>query len=409
MENNDSTNPSPNITETTKNSVSIDFSNMKCFQENHDNNFIIGFCIDKNCKLKNKFICMECIFSSHSVHKLLKISELQKNINQYISIYSVNDIEDKNNKVLKNVFSTFETECEKLKQITFDVISNTFSKLESEIKDHFLKIQNENKIKNFDWDILKYSEIKNLSSDNLEKLNCFILNNFFDNEMNLNNFQKLKEENIFVNNFCNETEILNKNLKYFMEEIQIKLTEFFKNNLVVNPHNLYKKNYFFEWSEKCYQNFPFLFNLQIKNSKISKILDDSTISICRSKNKLEIKEGYVIEFLIDLKKGGDIDLGIGTDYIGNEFWIRVPNSYSISNKGIYENGKLTKKDMILEDGDIIKFEILLGEKNKTFKITKNKKISHEIKIELNEIYILAAIRKIGNSITVKDFKFMDYL
>jgi hypothetical protein len=38
------------------------------------------------------------------------------------------------------------------------------------------------------------------------------------------------------------------------------------------------------------------------------------------------------------------------------------------------------------------------------KILKNSKFVHGFKIEIDEIYPMAAIRKVGNGITVKDFK-----
>ena len=58
--------------------ISLELNNLNCQIQSHSASQIIGFCIDKNCKENNKFICSECIFDVHSQHRLIKIKELSK-------------------------------------------------------------------------------------------------------------------------------------------------------------------------------------------------------------------------------------------------------------------------------------------------------------------------------------------
>ena len=51
-------------------------NSLNCQLQNHCAGQILGFCIDKNCKEKNKFACSECIFDVHAQHRLIKTREL---------------------------------------------------------------------------------------------------------------------------------------------------------------------------------------------------------------------------------------------------------------------------------------------------------------------------------------------
>lgn len=55
----------------------IKLSNLNCFE--HQNKKIVGICNDSNCKLKNKYMCVDCMFENHSGHKGIKSDLLEEN------------------------------------------------------------------------------------------------------------------------------------------------------------------------------------------------------------------------------------------------------------------------------------------------------------------------------------------
>ena len=61
----------------------IDLTTQYCQIENHKK-LIIGVCIDKNCKNKNKLICQKCIFKEHKQHEIEEIEEYNNKIKEYI-------------------------------------------------------------------------------------------------------------------------------------------------------------------------------------------------------------------------------------------------------------------------------------------------------------------------------------
>ena len=83
-----------NISSEEKNNI-----NQYCKIEKHEKNNIIAFCIDSNCEQKNKFLCIECIFSLHNQHKIIKIEEMNQlfmnKINKHISDNYCQNIKEK--------------------------------------------------------------------------------------------------------------------------------------------------------------------------------------------------------------------------------------------------------------------------------------------------------------------------
>ena len=48
----------------------LKLNELKCFE--HHNNPIVGICNDQNCKIKTKYMCLDCIFEKHSGHVGIK-------------------------------------------------------------------------------------------------------------------------------------------------------------------------------------------------------------------------------------------------------------------------------------------------------------------------------------------------
>ena len=57
------------------NEIQFKLDNINCFK--HPNNKIVGICNDKNCKNEDKFMCVDCIFESHSVHQGIKAEVIE--------------------------------------------------------------------------------------------------------------------------------------------------------------------------------------------------------------------------------------------------------------------------------------------------------------------------------------------
>ena len=143
--------------------------NLNCQVESHNTAKIFGFCIDEKCKEKNKFACSECIFDMHSQHKLVKIKDL--------------------NKFIQNKFKDYKESVEKEKETVDIYKKNELNHIE--------------KIKQLKNDIINKLE---------EKINSFIeeLKNKYKELIgnNGNNYANLKEyEDFFIGNACTHSKI----------------------------------------------------------------------------------------------------------------------------------------------------------------------------------------------------------
>ena len=108
-------------------------NSLNCQLQNHCAGQILGFCIDKNCKEKNKFAFSECIFDVHSLHKLVKIKELNNLIQTKYKVYKQNLEEEK--KIIE-VYKASELESvEKIEKLKKDVINEIENKTNNFIKE----------------------------------------------------------------------------------------------------------------------------------------------------------------------------------------------------------------------------------------------------------------------------------
>ena len=85
----------------------IELGSQKCQIEKHNQNLFIGFCIDQNCKNRNKLLCSECIFDEHLKHDMIRIREINKEI--------LKNIEKENQNI--SLIKEFNEEIKKLEEI----------------------------------------------------------------------------------------------------------------------------------------------------------------------------------------------------------------------------------------------------------------------------------------------------
>ena len=361
---------------------------MKCPVYSHEENDLILFCIDPCCNSQNKIGCIDCLYDFHDQHKTVKLKNIELKINEKIK----NDLENEE-LILENKIKSIEENIllsvEHLRTDILEILNNKTTKFVEEVKN---KLINNNQ-KTFDINKLKVNEFKMLSKEDQIAFIELIKDNYI-HESNKNesknryNHEIIKFENSFKQNFS---------------FISKQIREFLNCKLFGSINVLFNESAVFEWSDKTYANYGFLYTLSNNNCTATKSLNDGTITMLRSSQKLEEGKIYITEFAVEIKKGGDFDIGIGNDSVGSNCWIRAIGGYGVSNMGIYSNGRVIDSNKKLSDEDTIILEVDL-KLERVLKIRKIGTFLQEVKLDVKPpLYFFCAVRKVGNSVTVKNF------
>ena len=374
----------------------INFTKMKCTEPGHENNDLLGFCTEKNCKAASRFLCLDCIFGCHQKHQIMKLKDLQEKINEKMLTSNFRSKIQKFMTKLKETEDRINSEIEVIRTNILEIINNKANNFLSEINDRIFSSYKELS-SNFNLEIFKTREIKDLSQGEYNSLINFVNYNFIKNEEVESNTEK--------RDLIEELNKIEKNISVFMCDINKQICMILNNKLTFNTQLFLPNAIKFEWCEKVYTTYSFYYTLSDNNMTALKSSNSGTITILRSREKAKLGGNYYIEYAIDCKKGGDYEVGIGSDAVGSACWIRTPGAYGLNNVGFYENGKVVRKDYKIEDGDIIGFQILLRDTNNRRGICiKNGKQIHEFYIEIEDVYFLSAIRTVGNSVSVRECK-----
>lgn len=374
----------------------ICFTRMKCSESGHENNDLLAFCTESGCKAPSRFMCVECIFTSHLKHQIMKLKELQEKINEKMITSNFRSKNAKFMAKLKETEDKINSEIEIIRTNVLEIINTKASTFLSEINDRIFNSYKELS-SNFNLEVFKSREIKDLGPGEYASLINFLNYNFIKSEEIENSNEK--------RDLIDELSKIEKNISTFMTDVNKQICFLLNSKLTFNTQLFLPNALKFEWCEKVYTTYSFYYTLSENNMTALKSSNSGTITILRSKEKAKIGGNYSIEYIIDCKKGGDFEVGIGSDSVGSACWIRTPGAYGLNNVGFYENGKVTKKDYKIEDGDLIGFHILLRDPNNRKGICfKNGKQIHEFIIEIDDVYFLAAIRTVGNSVSVKECK-----
>ena len=367
-----------------------------CTIENHEGLNLIGVCIDKSCKTVNKLVCSECIFDIHEQHKLIKLKNIEEKINE---TFRRNMLENQENMIemrMKEIIQTVDQEVVKLTTNLIEIINTKKEKLLTNIQDN-INEKRKKDLEGFDISILTKKSLWDMSPEESASFINFVNTNFSNKNLSQSNLVSEKS----LMDHLNETDT---NIKSHLAEMKKKITEYINEYLFVNAVVLPTINIKFEWSTKIYGSYQFYYTLLNNNLTAKKELQEGTITVVRSKEMLSPGNNYLIEFLVEFKKLGDYDIGIGSDSVGNSCWLRAKGCVGITNMGVYNDGKIVDSSFKLSDGDYIIFEVNLRNKeNKFVKITKNKTISKEYKINLVDIYVLSAIRNAENAVTITKY------
>ena len=204
-----------------------------------------------------------------------------------------------------------------------------------------------------------------------------------------NEINNLKEK---VNSQENEISNL-KNKVSNHENIINKLKKLVEFQVVDNP-----------WSNEKSGN-KFYYTLKDNDYLAEKTQDDSYIHSIKTINRLTKGNIYKVEFKLNYIKGGDFNIGFGDfEETISQAWIKTANKcVGLTQEGLYIEGKKVnnvsinpndKKYFFILDIDKNKFSLFIDDINKgefDFIFPEN-------------IYPLAAIRKIGNSVHITTYQ-----
>ena len=379
----------------------IELGSQKCQIEKHNQNLIIGFCIDQNCKNRNKLLCSECIFDEHLKHDMIRIREINKEI--------LKNIEKENQNI--SLIKEFNEEIKKLEEIYHLKIE--------ELKKNIILII-EQKINLFITNNLKV--LRQTSKMKLDKNLININENYPINSL---------DKQIEISNLINIIKADEKNIKEKFDKSYIqKLIEANKENFIKKKENIEKIigtiitnnlhennniNLFIEinnpWTNDVFKySNKFLYTLKDNNNLIEKTDENGYIHIVRSQNELKEGKIYKIEFHINYTKGNDLDVGFGNiNLCQTQGWIRCEEGICICNKGLFINGVHSiMNNNFIENNIKIIFILNFKEEKKSFEVYKNEEKIGKFSFDLKNVYALVAIRNIGNSVKIKTFEEMEF-
>ena len=217
-----------------------------------------------------------------------------------------------------------------------------------------------------------------------------------------------------------ETEIRNLKGKILSQEKEIndlKTKIIIQNNEIdelkkeIKAKNV--KNDFIEtynpWSKEAlgYGEYNiFYYDLKEKDFLAEKTKIGDFIHIIRGKNNFEIGKIYKLEFIINYINEGDFDIGFGDLKIATDCaWLRGCDScVCITNQGLYISSKKISDISITKY--VKKYTFIIDIFNANFILYMDGIKSGEYNhiFQNNNIYPLAAIRNIGNSVYIKTYE-----
>ena len=400
--------------------------------EKETDEIFTGICPEENhqieleyfCKTHNQLCCAACI---------AKIKRDQNGLHKDCDVCQIEDIkEEKKNKVqenikyledlsnnlekliisLKSIFEKIKTNKEEIKmqiQSTFTKIRNELNNREDEL---LLNVEKEFENKYFfNENIIKECEkLPNKIKLSLEKGNLMNkeyddkkLNLFIYNCINIEN--NIKEINIIKEKVekCNSLENIQIN---FAEQNDTKIKEIL--DIIKNFGNLGMILDFKEienpWTNQKfeYDNW-FFYTLKENSYTAEKTEKDAYIHLIKSSYQFKKDKIYILEFIPNYIKG-DFQIGFADfNQSKNREWLKYNNCVGLTNEGLYINGSNINSNLKIKNGVKIEFIIDISKKSFILIIDGEKEGEFNFNFQGN-IFAHAAIRNIGNSVSIKTFE-----
>lgn len=383
------------------------FGSIPCQIKEHQGYPVIGLCIDNKCDNKNKLACFECVFSVHAQHKIVRLTEIEKQMLERLEKVKNSNIDNNENSKFYKIRKEKEEYLNKsINLLKISLIEN----IETKTRDFLHNTLN--KITQIDQ---KYDDglsfnlmIKQLGiPKTLKQYEYFSLSisNFYKKmqENSAEKTNKINKEKTILKEF----EDLEKNIKKFISDQNLVISNFLQTQyLVPKSYSNHVVKVQFQWAETSYGNYGFFYTLSNDNQTSTKTSSDGTITIVRGKDVLVQGLSYYIEYLINAPQCGDFDVGFGKENVGYSCWLRTTGGYGITNMGIYINGRLSDKTKRIKDKDIVGMNINLKNNTNECDFFINKKKVYSFTFEAMEIVPMCAIRKLNNSVTVTSFQIL---
>ena len=337
-------------------------------------NLIIGLCIDKDCKEKNKLLCQKCLFKEHKKHDVIEIEEYSDKVKENMInlkkiISEIKEIKE-NKGYWNKEYGLKITEIKKNINLLID------QKVESFISPIFEKIMNE-KEKFLNQKIIKFK--KNYPIDCLDK------------QVGITNLIFTLQDIDFNNKIDCINDIFNIKIKNIESEVKGIISSIFDNK----DSNLYELDN--PWTKEILnENIKeFSYELEENDCLIRKKNGPNHIA----KTKLQLKEGntYIVLFHINISDWHDFGIGFG-----NIDLIKTEREIYLSKEGLFIDGKNITEKIEFENNGEICFIVLMKEEKFLF-LFNNGKYVGKFNFNLTNIYALASIGATDDSIKIKTF------
>jgi len=391
-----------------------------CTEENHHD------VLEYFCKSHNQLCCAACI---------AKIKRNQNGLHKDCDVCQIEDIkEEKKNKIKDNIkyledlsnnleklIISLKSILEKIKKNKEELkiqIQSSFTKIRNELNNRedelLLNVDKEFEDRFFNENIIKECEklpnkiklslekgnLMNKEYDDDTKLNLFI-NNCINVENNIKEINTIKE-NVKKCNDLENVEII------FVEKNDKKIKEMEILDCIKNFGNLEIKNDFKEienpWTNQKFYTNNFYYTLKGNSYIAEKTEKNEFIHLIKSSYQFKKDKIYKLEFTPNYISG-DFQIGFA-DYneSKNKDWFYSKfNSVGLTDGGLYINGSMINKDFYIKNG--LKIEFILNIPKKLFILNIDGKKEGEFNFNFQDnIFAHAAIRNIGNSITIKTFE-----
>ena len=147
-----------------------------CKIDGHNSEEIIAFCVDPFCKIKNKFVCYECLFNEHSKHNIKKIKPILDNLNDIIYKNNLLQCKNQQEEEIDKIDFFIKSESEILRNYVNSLIKESFDTISKKIKEKISKIEKQN-ISSNDWLAFVNNDIDKLTIEIKERVSNYINEN----------------------------------------------------------------------------------------------------------------------------------------------------------------------------------------------------------------------------------------
>ena len=161
------------------------------------------------------------------------------------------------------------------------------------------------------------------------------------------------------------------------------------------------KELFNSWTNEIINTNEFLYTLKDNNYLAEKTKENQYIYKVKSYYQLKLDKIYKIEYKVNYTHGGDFHIGFASSSGGS--WLKSNDSVAITNEGLFINNININQNLLIENGK--KYQFIINISKKYFTININGLNAGEFYFNFqNNIFAQAAIRHIGNSVSIRSYE-----